>query len=49
MAAKGEAFFVTDPEDVIMVLAIPGFIWFLIAIILALIILGWVFGRRSSF
>ena len=28
------------------VFAIPGFIWFLIAIILVLVILGWVFGRR---
>jgi hypothetical protein len=28
------------------VLAIPGFIWLLIAIILILIIIGWVFGRR---
>ena len=28
------------------VFAVPGFIWLLIAIILVLIILGWVFGRR---
>ena len=30
----------------VAVLAVPGFIWFLIAIILVLVILGWVFGRR---
>ena len=28
------------------VFAVPGFIWLLIAIILILVILGWVFGRR---
>jgi hypothetical protein len=28
------------------VFAVPGFIWLLVAIILILIILGWVFGRR---
>ena len=32
-----------------MLLVIPGYIWLLIAIILVLIIVGWVFGRRSSF
>ena len=31
-----------------MLLAIPGFIWLLIAIILVLVILGMVFGRRRS-
>lgn len=31
-----------------MVLAIPGFIWLLIAIILILVILGMIFGRRRA-
>ena len=29
-------------------LAIPGYIWLLIAVILVLVILGLVFGRRRS-
>ena len=32
-----------------MLLAIPGYIWLLIAIILVLVILGMAFGRRRSF